>query len=171
MILGFDMSSTCIGWALTEHGPLLRFGHFDLEGEIDARCSQARGHILAMLDTYKPMLVVIERPVARFAKSVIPQARVSGAVLAALSERQALWVEVTPGEAKIALCDDAHATKTEMVDEAARRCEMPREIRKVRGKVWACSLTGAPLLSEDEADAYGLALAGLTVNVETQELV
>lgn len=165
-VLGLDMSSTCIGYALAFGEAIERWGHIDLDGEIAARCDAAACAVDAMLARYRPELVVIESPVARFAKSVIPQARVSGAVLLALHRRRALWAELTPGQGKQALAEDGAATKQEMVDAACARLGLPRgDIRKRRGKVWAFSLIGKPLLSEDDADAIALALAGLAVKV------
>jgi len=162
IILGMDMSSTCIGHA-TADGQ--RRGAHTLTGDIAARCASAARHMATLLDAIAPALVVIESPVARFAKAVIPQARVSGAVLAVLSVREALWVEVTPGQAKVALCDDGGATKAEMVEEAARRLGLPGAAAVLRSKaVWRNG--SAVLLSEDEADAYALALAGLAMRVE-----
>jgi len=161
VVLGMDMSSTCIGYA-TADGK--RYGAHTLEGDIAARCASAVCRTQELLDWLRPALVVIESPVARFAKAVIPQARVSGAVLAVLSTRQALWVEVAPTAAKRALCDDGGATKAEMVEEAARRLGLPGAAAVLRSKaVWRNG--SAVLLSEDEADAYALALAGLAMKI------
>lgn len=157
IILGLDMSSTCIGWCLADGSD---YGHIDLRGDIAARCAAAERSVAALLDRHAPALVVIESPVARFAKAVIPQARVSGAVLAVFARREALWAEVAPSEAKRALCDDGAATKREMVAEAARRLGLCGEPVVSKGK-WG--LRGG--LTEDEADALGLALCGLTMAV------
>ena len=162
VVLGMDMSSTCIGHATADGA---HHGTHTLEGDIAARCASAVCRTQELLDWLRPALVVIESPVARFAKAVIPQARVSGAVLAVLSTRQALWVEVAPTAAKRALCDDGGATKAEMVEEAARRLGLPGAAAVLRSKaVWRHA--SAVLLSEDEADAYALALAGLAMRVE-----
>ena len=162
VVLGMDMSSTCIGYATADGA---RHGAHTLEGDIAARCASAVCRTQELLDWLRPALVVIESPVARFAKAVIPQARVSGAVLAVLSTRQALWVEVAPTAAKRALCDDGGATKAEMVAEAAQRLGLPGAAAVLRSKaVWRHG--SAVLLSEDEADAYALALAGLAMRVE-----
>lgn len=167
LILGLDMSSTCIGHALDTGDA---FGAEELRGTIADKCAAAEARVAWLLDRYAPALVVIESPVGRFAKSVIPQARVSGAVLALLARRRALWVEVAPTAAKLALCDDGAATKAEMVDEAARRLLLPRsDIRPWRGKVYAHAANGTRAFSEDEADAYALALAGRSVRVEVKE--
>lgn len=167
IILGLDMSSTCIGYAALYGDTVRRVGHEDLTGDIAVRCALAAGTVARLLDRYTPALVMLESPVARFAKAVIPQARVSGAVLAVLSARAALWAECTPQQAKYALCGDNAATKKEMVDEAAQRLQYPRDdIRVWRGKAYAYAMNGTRALSEDEADALGVALAGRALRVE-----
>lgn len=167
IILGLDCSSVTIGYALCVDARVERFGHHDLAGDIGARCAQASYHVANLLDTYKPALVIIESPVARFAKAVIPQARVSGAVLAVLADASALWHEAAPSEGKQALTGLGNADKTQMVRFAvAELGHAAAEIRRVRGKVCACAANGAPILTEDEADAIGLALAGLALRIE-----
>lgn len=162
--LGLDMSSTCIGWAVADCDAIIAYGHADLPGDIAARCERGATEVLRLLDDYAPALVVIESPVARFAKAVIPQARVSGAVLAVLASRRALWHEVPPSVAKALLAGSGAATKREMVAAAAQRlCLGAVELRTHRGKVVTVGLT------EDEADAIGLALAGAHVKVVTKE--
>ena len=160
IILGLDMSSTCIGYALADGAD---YGHRDLTGDIAARCSAAAAYIAALLDRHAPALIVIESPVARFAKAVIPQARVSGAVLAVLAQRSALWVEVTPSAAKQVLAGDGAATKDEMIVAAAKRLRIDGDIVTIKGK--RALVDVAPLLTEDEADAYALALCGAAMRI------
>lgn len=166
IILGLDMSSTAIGYAVLDGERRLAGGAFDLGGDVASRCALAAERVGALLDLHRPALVVLESPVARFAKAVIPQARVSGAVLAVLSARQALWAEVTPAQAKTALCGRGDATKEQMVQAAADRLGYQGDVVTIRGKV--TFLDVAPLLTEDEADALGVALAGRRVRVVTK---
>lgn len=166
-ILGLDMSSTCIGSAALSGDDRPALERCDLKGDIAVRCAQAAAHVAALLDRHQPALVVIESPVARFAKAIIPQTRVSGAVLAELSRRRALWVEVAPSRAKQVLCGDGAATKREMVDTVARRFGHPGPANHFRGK-WGLWLDGKLVLSEDEADAYALALCGQAMRVVTK---
>lgn len=169
LILGLDMSSVCLGYALLRDGQPGAIGHFDLDGDIARRAHDAAARVRALYAAHLPALVVIESPVARFAKAVLPQARVSGAVLATLHSLDALWCEVAPSAAKVALCDDGAATKREMVEAAADALGVAHfEVRTWRGKAWAFT-NGEPWLSEDEADALGLARAGLAVKVQTRE--
>jgi Holliday junction resolvasome RuvABC endonuclease subunit len=156
IILGLDMSSTCIGYALLG-GPEPLWGHQALHGaDIGPRCAAAADLVVGLLEQHRPALVVIESPVARFAKAVIPQARVSGAVLAVLAQRRALWAEVTPTRAKQVLCGNGTATKREMTG-----------IRTRHGKV-ALTDGNHDVLTEDEADAYALALVGQAMRVVTK---
>lgn len=166
VILGLDMSSTCLGYATIVQARPDVVGHVDLRGDIAARCLAARRAVADLLTQHMPTLVVIESPVAKFAKAVLPQARVSGAVLCLLAEQQALWCEVTPGVAKRALTGDGGASKLQMVEAAAERLGLVGAAVIWRGKTILRAAGGAQLLTEDEADALGLALAGLAVRVE-----
>lgn len=165
-ILGLDMSSTCIGSAALD-GDQPALERCDLKGDIAARCALAAQHVAALLDRHQPALVVIESPVARFAKAVIPQARVSGAVLAELSRREALWAEVTPTQAKQVLAGDGAASKAQMVLAAGQRLGLLGEAVTTRGKVWLHNGAGY-WLNEDMADAYALALCGAAMRVVTK---
>lgn len=166
IILGLDMSSTCIGYAILGSS-VPAWGHAELTGDIARRCLQARAEVARLLNVWQPALVVIESPVARFAKAVIPQARVSGAVLGLFAERRTLWQEVTPQAGKYALCDDGAATKREMVEAACAHLDVGGALTLAvkRGK-WAAYDGAHAVVTEDEADAYALALAGRAVRVE-----
>jgi len=107
LILGIDLSSVRLGWALSSGD---EWGSCALHGDIAVRCLAARDCVAMLLDRYRPALVAIEAPVARFARSIIPQSRVAGAILATLAERQALWVEIEPRRAKLALTGDGGAS-------------------------------------------------------------
>jgi len=167
IILGLDMSSTCIGSAALDGAGPPALERRDLTGDIGARCAQAATHVAALLDQHRPALVVIESPVNRFAKALIPQARVSGAVLAVLARRQALWTEVAPARAKQVLAGDGAASKAQMLRAAAERLDLRATRLDVqRGKQVLWHAGG--LLTEDEADAYALALVGQTLRVVTK---
>jgi len=137
VILGLDCSSTTIGWAIL-NGDIRDAGTLRLTGsDIAERCRQARaGVYLVLLNHPDVDAVAIESPVARYAKAVIPQARVSGAILSLLAEKQIAWVEVTPSEAKRALVGRGGASKADM-------------------------MTAAGLDDEHAADAVGVAKAAL----------
>lgn len=121
VILALDLSSTTIGWVILD-GPIVRDqGTVKLTGaDIANRCRQAFAAVGLMIETHPDVdCVAIESPVARFAKAVIPQARVSGAVLA----RAALFglhaIEVTPSQAKRRLTGAGDADKAMMQRAAA----------------------------------------------------
>jgi len=168
IILGLDTSSTCIGYAVLVDGKIERYNHYDLPAKADIakRCELARAWTIAALATFQPTLVALESPVGRFTKAIIPQARVSGAILSALSQFQALYVEVAPTEAKQALARNGAASKIAMLASAGALIGVVGHERTVRGKVCLCALNGTPILTEDEADAIGVALAALAVRVE-----
>ena len=168
IILGLDMSSTAIGYAVLSDGAIFDYGHEDLRGDIAARCAQAATRVAELLDEHGPTLVVIESPVARHAKAVIPQARVSGAVLGVLSSRLALWQEVPPGVAKRVLAGCGTASKAQMLEAARCRLELVGDAYAYRGK-WGLWHGGVCVLSEDEADAIGVALAGAALRVVVME--
>lgn len=138
VLLGLDCSSTSIGWAILDDGQIRDAGTLRLTGsDIAERCRQARAQIgLLLLNHPDVDAVAIESPVCRFAKALIPQARVSGAVLGLLAEKQIAWVEVTPSEAKRALTSRGDASKADM-------------------------MTAAGLDDEHAADACGVARAAL----------
>lgn len=135
-VLGIDCSSTTIGWCVYD-GQVRDAGTLKLTGsDIAERCRQARAGVgLVLLNHPDVDAVAIESPVARFAKAVIPQARVSGAILGLIAERYT-WVEVTPSEAKRALAGRGDASKADM-------------------------MTAASLDDEHAADACGVARAAL----------
>jgi Holliday junction resolvasome RuvABC endonuclease subunit len=180
-ILGIDASSVTIGYALLVDGAIERYGHYDLSSKADIahRCELARLWTIGALATYQPTLTLIESPVGRHAKAVIPQARVSGAILSALDAAQGLYAEVTPDQGVIALCgalpkrdptltkaQNRFARKAATVSAAADALNMSNYVKTVRGKVCIVAANGKPILTEDEADAIGIALHGLTVRVK-----
>jgi hypothetical protein len=70
----------------------------------------------------------------------------------------------------LALCEEGAATKYEMVAAAAFELGLPRsDIRAVSRVMTAHAANGKPVLIEDEADALGLALVGLRLNVVNVE--
>jgi len=168
IILGLDASSTCIGYALLVDGAIERYGHYDIAktSDIAKRCELARAWTVGALLSFTPTLIAIESPVGRYAKAVIPQARVSGAILSALSQAQALYVEVTPGQGKQALTGKGNADKVAMVRAAAALLGLEGALQPRRGKLSLFGSQDAVLLTEDEADAIGIALHGLTVGLE-----
>jgi Holliday junction resolvasome RuvABC endonuclease subunit len=169
IILGLDTSSTCIGYAVLVDGKIERYNHYDLPAKADIakRCELARAWTIGALATFQPTLVALESPVGRFTKAIIPQARVSGAILSALSQAQSLYVEVAPTEAKQALARNGAASKIAMLIAAGELIGIvPCYARTVRGKQCLCDSNGTPILTEDEADAIGVALAALAVRVE-----
>lgn len=119
-ILALDASSTTIGWCVYD-GAVLAHGETGLTGsEIAWKCRQALKWLHAHLHTYPTVdCVAIESPVARYGGAVIPQARVSGALLAAAALKQLHVVEVAPQHAKQALAGKGNASKTEMQAAAA----------------------------------------------------
>lgn len=145
-ILALDMSSTMIGVCYDGR----QFETIKLKGDdISQRCRDAHRLIAGWVLVYGDIdLVVIESPVGRFAKALIPQARVSGAVLAALDKESLAWREVSPTEAKKALTGKGTAKKEHMIAAAER----------ATGKT----------LNEHQADAYGLWLAGRAIKVESR---
>ena len=137
-ILALDASSTTIGWCLYEGAPT-DHGEIALKGDdIAERCRQAHAALQLILTNHPAIdCVAIESPVARFAKAVIPQARVSGALMAVAALKGLHVVEVAPSAAKRALAGSGTAPKLTMRQQAAL----------------------AGVLGEHAADALGVALA------------
>jgi Holliday junction resolvasome RuvABC endonuclease subunit len=141
VILGLDASSTNVGWVVLDgtivrdHGEI-RLSHPD----ISERCRLARAGVGLVLRCHADIdAAAIETPVNRFAKATIPQCFVQGAVRSLLAELGILVCDVTPSQAKRALCDRGDASKAAMQQAAAAR----------------------GVVGEHAADALGVALAGL----------
>lgn len=119
-ILALDASSTTIGWCVYD-GQVLAHGEVGLTGDdIAWRCRQALKWLHAHLGAYPAVdCVAIEGPVAQYASAVIPQARVSGALMAAAALKHLHVIEVAPTEAKKALAGNGNAKKQLMQTKAA----------------------------------------------------
>lgn len=118
-ILALDASSTSIGWVLYA-SKVLGHGEHRLQGDdIAVRCQTAYDVLALLLDRYPQIdCLAIESPVARFAKAVIPQARVSGAILTLAAQRWKHVVEITPAAAKRVLTGKGNASKDTMMVRA-----------------------------------------------------
>lgn len=146
-ILALDISSTRIGICYDGR----EFETIVLRGDdIAAKCRDAarlvHGYIVAWHEDVD--LVIIESPFAnpRRPNGVIPQARVSGAVLALISKLGIAWIEIAPQKAKQALCGKGNASKDDMV-------------------TMAYANTGIHM-DDHQADAYGLWVAAGQIKVE-----
>lgn len=121
VILSLDLSSTTIGWVVLHADAVRDQGTVLLKGaDIADRCRQAFASVGLIIETHPDIdCVAMESPVARFAKAVIPQARVSGAVLARCALFNLHTIEVTPSQAKRQLSGQGNASKEEMQRAAA----------------------------------------------------
>jgi Holliday junction resolvasome RuvABC endonuclease subunit len=118
--LALDASSVAIGWCLFD-GTVIDSGEITLlDKDINKRCREAywRVGLLIVNCHYAIDVCAIESPVARFAKAVIPQALVSGAIRACVTRHELLICDVTPSSAKRALTGFGNADK-EMMQRAA----------------------------------------------------
>lgn len=127
-LLALDASSTTIGWVIFDgrvraHGTI-RLGcpaPKNQTVDISERCRQAFTHIGGLIESHPDLdCVAIESCVARFGGAVIPQARVSGAILTRVALFGLLVCEVTPQQAKKALCGRGDAEKVDMQVAALR---------------------------------------------------
>jgi Holliday junction resolvasome RuvABC endonuclease subunit len=161
LILALDISSTAIGWclrnsAVVSHGVV----RLDPKQCIGARCVAARNEITDLLLWRRPDVLAIESPVARFAKAIIPQCRVSGALLELAARLDVLACEVTPAAAKLALVGDGGASKQQMLEAAAEHFgykDRALAYVKQRGD-WCAVSDGVVVFWEHEADALGVAI-------------
>lgn len=119
VILALDASSTMIGYVVYSSA-VLAHGEHKLQGaDIAPRCQTAYELIDSLLARYVAIdCIAIESPVARFAGAVIPQARVSGAILALAALRWKHVIEVTPAAAKLALSGKGNCSKDTMMARA-----------------------------------------------------
>lgn len=116
VILGLDASSTNLGWCVLRGDRAIAHGETRLGGaDIAVRCQSAHDALRLLLDSFGAVdVIAIEAPVARFAAAVIPQARVSGALLALAASRMLYVLEVAPAQAKRALAQQGNADKAAM---------------------------------------------------------
>lgn len=151
-ILALDISSTSIG--VCYNGEILDTIKLPHKEDIAVRCRVAAAMIRGQLFLTPDVdLVAIEAPFIhpKHPNSVIPQARVSGAVLLVLSEKQLAWREFEPTVIKRALTGKGNASKAEMIEQAG----------------WAdCRAKIAKAPDEHQADAYALWLAARALKVE-----
>lgn len=153
-----------MGWVLLLDGKPQRAGTFTLKGSIGKRCLSAYDNTLYLLRTVWPdtELLKIESPVGRFVKALIPQVRVSGAIILACEQEGVEWVEVTPSAAKKALSMSGKASKEEMLRAAASKLGYdPDKLTYVAQKKdrWVALLDGEEVYNEHIADAVGIGLA------------
>lgn len=145
-ILALDASSTTIGYVLYA-GKVLTHGEHTLQGDdIAVRCQTAYDILKLLLDRYPQIdCLAIEAPASRFKKSLIPQCRVSGALLTLAAQRWKPVVEITPAVAKLVLSGKGNASK---------------ETMQVRARAYGVD-------GEHASDALGVALAAVRlVSVE-----
>jgi Holliday junction resolvasome RuvABC endonuclease subunit len=118
-ILALDASSTTIGYCVYD-GTVLDHGEIKLTGtDIADRCRQAHAALNLILSTAPDVdAIAIEAPASPHKKSLIPQCRVSGALMAAAALKGLMVVEVTPQAGKIALAGKGNASKDTMMARA-----------------------------------------------------
>jgi Holliday junction resolvasome RuvABC endonuclease subunit len=140
-ILALDASSTTIGYCVYWNEAVLDHGEIKLTGtDIAERCRQAHAALNLILSTAPDVdAIAIEAPASPHKKSLIPQCRVSGALMAAAALKGLMVVEVTPQAGKIALTGKGNADKAAM-----------------QARARAYGVTG-----EHEADALGVALVAV----------
>ncbi len=138
-ILALDASSTSIGWVVFD-GTVRDHGEIALRGSDTAdRCRQAHAALNLILANHPDIdVIALESPVGRFVKAVIPQARVSGALLATAALRCLHVVEVTPSQAKYALAGRGNAPKDEMQVCARARGVIGEHASDALGVALAC---------------------------------
>lgn len=140
VILALDVSSTNLGYVVYSSSVLAQGEHRLGNGEIAARCQEAHAIVAQLLDQHVAIdCIAIESPVGRYIKALIPQARVSGAILALAALRFKHVIEVSPSAAKLALSGTGIANKQLMQEKAK-----------------AFGVTG-----EHASDALGVALAAM----------
>lgn len=144
-VLALDISSTHIGLCY-DGQPLATWC---LHGDIAERCRLAASMVRTQLYLTPDIdLVIVERPAGRHAQALIQMARVSGAVLTVLSEKQIAWQEISPSDAKKALTGKGNADKSLMISVAGQQL--------------------GRLVDEHQADSFGLWLAAKALRVQKE---
>jgi len=118
-ILALDASSTMIGYVVYAGAVLAHGEHKLAGGDIACRCQTAYDILVLLLERYPAIdAIALESPVARFGGAVIPQARVSGALLLLAAQRWKPVIELTPSQGKLALSGKGNASKDTMMARA-----------------------------------------------------
>ncbi len=174
-ILGLDISSTYIGWCCLPAGqrPVARSIALG-SGDIAERCAKAQHEVALLIAAIAPDAIAIEAPIIFPGRlnAIIPQARVSGAVLAEIASHGLAYCEITPSEAKRALAGCGNADKEQVLRAAAWRFghdALFLEFECHRGR-WAAWMNDYCVYDEHSADALGCALAAVP-RVEVCEVV
>lgn len=120
MILAIDPSSHKLGFAIFDSGGgLMASGLKILKGDIFNRTREAFCWLKELLAVYAVKIIVVEGLVGKYPGAVIPQARVTGALIAAAPPTIA-FEEIPPSRVKKLLLK-GNATKEEIAEVAARR--------------------------------------------------
>jgi len=170
--IALDASSTTIGWVLAEDGKRRFSGTYKLKGNIDERVERAYSFVSDLLARWPGEVLVTEAPVGRFAKALIPQVRVNGAVILACRHRGVQWREVTPSQAKKALTGGGKAEKQDMLCAAAYHLgyDGAELVYCVKSGTWRAINTDQKVLfDEHEADAVGVMLAAEAIKGTSED--
>ncbi len=119
-ILGLDASSTTIGWVVYHGGTVEAHGTLILkDDDIAERCRLAHAGLNLVLANHPDVdALALESPAGFHKKGLIPQCRVSGALMACAALKGLRVVEVSPAEAKKALTGRGDAGKPLMQEYA-----------------------------------------------------
>lgn len=142
-ILGIDASSTTIGYCLYD-GAVLASGELILKSsDIAERCRLAFAQFNGLVELYAQYqidVIAIESPASPHKGALIPQCRVSGALMVAASLKHLMVIEIPPQKGKQALVGIGNAGKSAM-----------------QAVAWA----RYGVQGEHAADALGIALAAV----------
>lgn len=164
--LALDISSYNIGHSIqTPDG--ISYGVLRLEGSLAERCAEAARLIGAVLHEVRATHVVAEGPAGQFLGGILPQARVQGAVYAAVWWGLKKDVqEVSPAAAKLALTKNGKADKQAVLSAALRLAgyepggvtfgTAKRRVGKRYLEEVVAFVRGRPVMNEHEADAVAV---------------
>lgn len=144
-MMSFDTSSTSSGWALFKNAKLSKYDtvlHKEKEVDLFQKMDLMIVDLLALLETYKPLIVVIERPPYKNdPKTLTALSEIIGAVRAWSILNKADYVEYTPSQWRKLVKDEDEKLPTD-------RNELKVwDIEKVR------KLYGIENIGDDPADS------------------
>lgn len=144
-MMSFDTSSTSSGWALFQNAELSKFDtilHQEKETDLFQKMDLMIADLLALLEKYKPLIVVIERPpFKRDPKTLTALSEIVGAVRAWSILNKADYVEYTPSQWRKLVKSEDEKLPTD-------RNELKLwDIKKV------CELYGIKDIGDDSADS------------------
>lgn len=163
--LGLDLSSSCVGWAVSCNKDIVTWGKFVFKttAEIGEKLLAFEEFIQVLLDTYDPTVLVIERPVSG-------RRRNNRRTIELVGVLRKLWRAHSGGEIKKSWVISPKTVKTHMnvrhgTDHADNKEIMVNKINQLLGINLKYDRYSKYKSDDDPADAIAVLMTYLRLNV------